>query len=189
MKSFKRNAVILTVLLFVCAAVYLNWTYGQRGEEAADMAMEMAEGENAEVTQADAGLYYTAAQAESTGSTQTTRAYFDTVRLSREQSRSSARETLLSVSAAESAAEDTVEEALDSITQMANWAVLESSLEGEIMAKGYDDCVVFITGEGVTVTVPAPTEGLSEPAVARITDIILGGTEFSAEQLKIIEVK
>ena len=67
MKSFKRNAVILTVLLFVCAAVYLNWTYGQRGEEAADMAMEMAEGENAEVTQADAGLYYTAAQAESTG--------------------------------------------------------------------------------------------------------------------------
>ena len=26
LKVFKRNAVIITVLLFVCAAVYLNWS-------------------------------------------------------------------------------------------------------------------------------------------------------------------
>ena len=26
-KLWKRNAVVATVLLFVCAAVYLNWRY------------------------------------------------------------------------------------------------------------------------------------------------------------------
>jgi hypothetical protein len=29
MKKFKRNAVILAVLLFVCVAVYLNWAYNK----------------------------------------------------------------------------------------------------------------------------------------------------------------
>ena len=35
MKTFKRNAVIITVMLFVCAAVYLNWSYNRNVEEAA----------------------------------------------------------------------------------------------------------------------------------------------------------
>ncbi len=34
MKTFKRNAVIITVMLFVCAAVYLNWSYNRNVEEA-----------------------------------------------------------------------------------------------------------------------------------------------------------
>jgi len=39
------------------------------------------------------------------------------------------------------------------------------------------------------VAVPAPAEGLSAAAVARITDTITGETDFSASQLKIIEVR
>ena len=30
MKGAKKNILILTVLLFVCAAVYLNWSYNNR---------------------------------------------------------------------------------------------------------------------------------------------------------------
>ena len=30
MKTWKRNAVIATVLLFVCAGVYLNWAVNQK---------------------------------------------------------------------------------------------------------------------------------------------------------------
>ena len=32
MKVLKRNAVIVTVMLFVSVAVYLNWSYNQGGE-------------------------------------------------------------------------------------------------------------------------------------------------------------
>jgi stage III sporulation protein AH len=34
MKIWKKNAVLATVILFVCVAVYLNWSYG-RGEASA----------------------------------------------------------------------------------------------------------------------------------------------------------
>ena len=44
MKRAKRNVIIVTVLLFVCAAVYLNWTYNNRWGSA-DEAMVDAEDE------------------------------------------------------------------------------------------------------------------------------------------------
>ena len=36
-RQWKRNAVVATVLLFVCAAVYLNWRYA--GEAALDQIL------------------------------------------------------------------------------------------------------------------------------------------------------
>ena len=42
MKGAKRNIMIITVLLFVCAAVYLNWSYNNRWGTA-DSEMAAAE--------------------------------------------------------------------------------------------------------------------------------------------------
>ena len=41
-KNLKRNIVMAAVLLFVCAAVYLNWSYNSKAGEA-DSAEEMEE--------------------------------------------------------------------------------------------------------------------------------------------------
>lgn len=41
----------------------------------------------------------------------------------------------------------------------------------------------------MTVAVPSPEEGLSQEAVARITDIICSETDYQAQQLSIIEVR
>lgn len=38
MKTWKRNMVVALIMLFVCAAVYLNWSYGQEVEEGAEAA-------------------------------------------------------------------------------------------------------------------------------------------------------
>ena len=46
-----------------------------------------------------------------------------------------------------------------------------------------------VSGDGVTVAVPAPMEGLSEAAVARITDTITSETDYTASQLTLIEIK
>ena len=52
MNKVKRNVITVTVLLVVCAAVYLNWSYNNRWGtadqamvEAEDAAMEQAEEE------------------------------------------------------------------------------------------------------------------------------------------------
>ena len=33
MKTWKRNAIIAGVLVFVCAGIYLNWLYGNKGTD------------------------------------------------------------------------------------------------------------------------------------------------------------
>ena len=43
-KNLKRNIVMAAVLLFVCAAVYLNWSYNRKMGDA-DSAMVKAEDE------------------------------------------------------------------------------------------------------------------------------------------------
>ena len=61
--------------------------------------------------------------------------------------------------------------------------------DAKTLAKEFDDCVVYIGEDAITVAVPAPMEGLSEEAVARITDVICTETSYGPEQLNIIEVK
>ena len=78
---------------------------------------------------------------------------------------------------------------MNAISAMATCSMQEAQIENLLIAKEFTDCVVYIGNDAVTVAVPAPAEGLSEEAVARITDIICNETEYEAAQLSIIEVK
>ena len=72
---------------------------------------------------------------------------------------------------------------------MATCSMQESQIENLLLAKEFADCGVYIGNDAVTVAVPAPLEGLSEEAIARITDVICTETDYEPSQLKIIEVK
>ena len=78
---------------------------------------------------------------------------------------------------------------MNAISAMATSSMKEAQIENLLIAKDFDDCVVYIGNGTVTVAVPAPSEGLTEEAVARITDIICSETEYQAAQLSIIEVR
>lgn len=190
MKNLKRNIVAVTVLLFVCAAVYLNWSYNNRwGDadpamvDAEDAAMTSAKDDNAESAgKTEAG---TETQAENASVSD----YFAAARLSRQQSRDEALGLLETAAYSEDATQDAAGAAMSSITTMASWTVEEAQIENMLLAKDFSDCVVFMSDDTVTVTVPSPAEGLSDAAVARITDTILAETEYTADQLKIVEIK
>lgn len=183
-KNLKRNIVMVAVLLFVCAAVYLNWSYNSKYGEP-DLAM--VEAEDTAVKAADE--QYTQALAEEENEAETAAAYFATARLTRQQSRDEALTLLETAAAGEGASQETIDAAMDSITTMATWSLQESQIENLLLAKDFDDCVVYMSGEGITVAVPAPAEGLSEASVARITDTITAETDLTASQIKIIEVR
>lgn len=197
MKVLKRNAVIITVLLFVSVAVYLNWSYNQESEadgisgNSNDATSVSASDEKEKVGKdKSAGLYYTGDEINvSAGDKSELSEYFASVRLSRQQARYEATETLTAISETESASQEMIDDAVNRIMQLADWTVLESELESLIIAKGFEDCVVYISENGVDVTVPAPVEGLSTASVARITEIITGKTDFPASELSIIEIK
>jgi len=183
-KNLKRNIVMCAVLLFVCASVYLNWSYNNRWGEA-DEAMVEAEDE----AMAAADAAYSEAMADEEAENEVASAYFASARLTRQQSRDEALSLLESAAASESASQETIDSAMESIAAMATWSMQETQIENLLLAKDFDDCMVYISGEGVTVAVPAPEEGLAEATVARITDTITTETEFQASQIKIIEVK
>ena len=57
-----------------------------------------------------------------------------------------------------------------------------------LASKGYEDCVVFMSEDGVSVVVSTGEEGLQTEDIARITDIVKQETGLSAESIKIMEV-
>lgn len=183
-KNLKRNIVMCAVLLFVCASIYLNWSYNNRWGDA-DEAMVNAE----DSAMAEAESSYSEAMAEEEAESETVSAYFASARLTRQQSRDEALSLLESAAASESASQETIDSAMESIAAMATWSMQETQIENLLLAKDFSDCVVYMSGDGITVAVPAPEEGLAEATVARITDTITTETEFQASQITIIEVK
>ena len=186
-QHWKRNLTVLTVVLFVAAAVYFNWSYNQQFG-AADADMVMAEDDAME----KAGVKPEQASEKETESKETEEPvsdYFAQARLTRQQSRDEALNLLEAASSADGASQETIDSAMTAISAMASDSMTETRIENLLLAKGYADCVAYITGDSISVAVPSPADGLTEAQVAAITDVITSDTEFAAAQLKVVEVK
>ena len=183
-QNLKKNIVIATVLLFVCAAVYLNWSYNSKWGDA-DSEMVSAEDDAMDAAEQE----YLSAIADMEMESEMTSSYFAEARLTRQQSRDEALGLLETAAASENASQETIDSAMDSIAAMATWSMQEAQIENLLLAKDFADCVVYMSSDGVTVAVPAPVEGLSEASVARITDTITSETDYTASQIKVIEVR
>jgi stage III sporulation protein AH len=197
MRSLKRNAVIITVVLFVCVAAYLNWSYSKDTADTTEVGVTeptpgqdiFAQNPNANdselgqpaANQDGGDLFYKPASPMA--------AYFAEARLTRQQARDTAVETLAAINDNSGASQTMIDETLAKISAIATNAQSEAELETLIRAKGFTDCVVFISDDGVKVTVPAPQSGLTSVEVAKITDIVTSETSFGVAALKIIEVK
>lgn len=189
-RQWKRNAVVATVLLFVCAAVYLNWRYA--GDAAADQAAEVSsqqQTENGGSTKVlgDASLVGGEVVSAQDEGTTAVSSYFDTARLSRQQSRDNALSLLREAAEQEGAEQAAIDEANQAIQTMAGYTMLESQIENLVIAKGYADCVAFMGENSVSVVVSAAEDGLQTEDVAKITDIVLSETDYTADQIKIME--
>ena len=176
MTKKKRNIIIAAVVLCLCAAVYLNVSYNnQANSEDAFADAALANAKSEEEAQASADDYLSE--------------YFAEARLTRQQSRDEAMKLLEQAASAQTASQETIDGAMNSIAAMASYSMQETQIENLILAKNFADCVAFMSADGITLAVPAPAEGLSAEDVARITDCIVSETDYTAAQLRIIEVK
>lgn len=173
---WKRNAVAAVILVLVCAAIFLNGRYAEKTEKPAKVLgqaqqVDAAAGEAAEVSGEAGGTDY-----------------FASARLTRQQSRDSALSLLKEASENEDVDAETATEAAKSIQTLAAYTLSEAQIENMITAKGYDDCVVFLSEDGASIVVSTGEDGLQTEDVARITDIVKQETGLSAECIKIMEV-
>lgn len=193
MNVWKRNAVVAAVVLFVCGAVYLNWSYQKGQTEAAGKTL--GEAELVSMQTADPLLSASpdpsASPAASAAPSDASKGsgYFDSARLNRQEARDSALSILQEAVADENASETMKEESSAAIQTLANYTVSEAQIENLVTAKGYADCVAFISDDSASVVVSATEEGLTDADVARITEIVTDETGLEASSIKIIEAQ
>lgn len=191
MKMWKRNAVVVAIVLFVGAAVYLNWSYNNQtpGDQDKDDSGSKVLGQSTLVSGSSEGdgddtLASATEDGQSTGT-----GYFATARLNRQQARDNALELLQQAAADEKADQTMVDEANASIQAMAAFTMSEAQVENLVTAKGYGDCVCFISENSVSVVVSATETGLNENDIAKIVEIVMEETGLSADRIKIIETE
>ena len=68
-------------------------------------------------------------------------------------------------------------------------ALSEAQIESLIIAKGYADCVAYMSGEGISVAVAAPEGGLKQTDVALIADIVMSQSDYTLENIRVVEVR
>ena len=196
---WKRNAVVAVIAVFVCAAVYLNWSYEQEaGKTLGESTMVGSEdplvsgntdsSSSSQQNDTDQQGEQSSASGEQTG-TESGDDYFANARLNRQQSRDSALSLLQEAANREDADQTLRDEANQSIQTMADYTVTEAQIENMIVAKGYTDCVAFIGDNSLSLAVAAPEGGLTDADTARILDVVSQNAGFSADQVTIIEVE
>lgn len=186
--KWKRRAVVAAVLLLVGSAGYLNWQYaGDVADQTQGNPVEEKDGSSTRVLGDAALVGGEIVDADETHSV--VNSYFDTARLSRQQSRDNALSLLREASEQENVDQATLDEANRAIQTLAGYTMLETQIENLVIAKGYADCVVFMSENGISVVVSAAEDGLQTEDVAKITDIVLSETTYSVDQIKILETE
>ena len=75
---------------------------------------------------------------------------------------------------------------LDQIVQV---ALSEAQIESLIIAKGYADCVAYMSGGGISVAVASPEGGLQAEDVAVIADVVITQSDYALEDIRVLEVQ
>lgn len=188
MKIWKKNMVAAAVLVTVCAGIYVNWRYADDASTAGLMDTvdtEKVMSDDALVLSEDMAAIAAGEDIDTTATD-----YFAAVRLSRQQARDSALNLLQEamVYSGEQEGVKDVESAME-LEEIVQTALSEAQIESLVIAKGYVDCVAYMSGEGISVAVAAPEGGLQPEDVAVIADIIMTQSDYSLEDIRIIEVQ
>lgn len=179
----KRNAAVAAMAVLVCAAVAVNWRFSaKQGEEAVEEtgtkilgeATLVSGGEENVETAADETAVYTGSD------------YFASARLTRQQARDNAISLLQEAAEQENADTTVANEASEGIQVLATYTLAEAQIENLVIAKGYTDCVAFMGDGSVSVVVASESGELTGEDVAKITDIAMRETGFSASGIKIM---
>ena len=169
----KKHIAVASMVLMLSASVYVNYLYA-----AGDIENFLTAGKN----YGDSILVEGSADEEIFDLA----SFFSEARVSRQQSRDEAVATIENLYGV---AEDDSEEVsvlAEKAGQIAANMELENKIESIIKAKGFEDCIVYISGNYADVMVA--TEGLLPTEAAVIKEAIIQETSVPVENISIVEV-
>lgn len=183
MKIWKKNLIAAAVLVTVCAGIYVNWLYAgdtsaQKLTDTLDAQKVMGE-DTLELTE-DMAAIMNGEQIDTSDN------YFAAVRLSRQQARDEAINLLQEAAAMDGGSKEA--EASQDLEDIVQTALSEAQIESLIIAKGYADCVAYMTSQGISVAVASPEGGLQQEDVAVIADVVMSQSGYTLDTIRVVEV-
>ena len=172
-----KQIMLAALALVVVVAGVVNWHNKGVGDfiptSATDVEYEQIENEN--------NIYGDSVEAGTEAD------FFAQQRVENESSKTKELEINKEILNNNNASKEAKNKAETEISRIAKSIENENSAESLIKAKGYKDALVMIGAD--TVTVIVKTEKLSAQDVAVIKDIIVGQTGYTADRIKISEMK
>jgi len=169
----KKHIAVASMVLMLSAAVYVNYLYA-----AGDIENFLATGKN----YGDSILVEGSADEEIFDIA----SFFSEARVSRQQSRDEAVATIENLYGVAEEDSEEVSVLAEKAGQIAANMELENKIESIIKAKGFEDCIVYISGNYADVMVA--TEGLLPTEAAVIKEAIIQETSVPVENISIVEV-
>ena len=169
----KKYVALASLILMLSAAVYVNYLY--------------TSGELDLVTDANKNYGDSILVDGEAGNVETNVGeYFSAARLSRQQAREEAVQTIKNLYVSEETDDEQSVSLNQKAEEIATNMELENKLESMIKAKGFNDCVVYISDEYADVMVE--TEGLLATEAALIKEAIIQETSVPVENISIVEI-
>ena len=162
----KRNLVVGTMAVLVCAAVGLNWKYSTQE------ALQQAEETGTKIL----------GEATLVSGQEGTELAEDTVY----EGDDSAISLLEDAAKQEDADKEVANQASESIQVLASYTLKEAQIENLVTAKGYTDCVAFMGDDSLSIVVSTADGTLNSTDVAKITDIAMTETGYAASAIRIM---
>lgn len=204
MTKMKTNQkmTMLTLVVALGVAVYLNWEYAKTTDNALAAAAAAPTASPAPITDLlDADAASADAQAGETADKNYGEAqlvsvngqsgddFFEAARLQRSKTRDEALDALQKSLKSAKLTDEEKTELTARLTDQIESITTESDVESLIRAKGFVDCVAFINDGQVNITVMTTSDGLTASEVAQIRDIVLSKCSVSAQNITVVEVK
>ena len=181
MKTWKKNVVAAALLVAVCGGIYINWLYTE-DTAVADLTDTLDEDK---ILSSDLLVMNNDSAILDTDSS-TVSAYFAAVRLSRQEARDNA-VGLLQEAMAYTEGTNTADTNAQ-LEELVQTALCEAQIESLVIAKGYEDCVAYISDGGISVAVAVPEGGFTQSDVAVIADIVMTQSDCPLEDIRVVEV-
>ena len=176
----KKQITMLTLVLALALAVYLNWSFASKDNKVV--------GDNSIQTSSQDDKHY--GDALFVSSTEGDPAkYFAEARLNRETSRAEALDTLQKTLQSTDLTEAEKNSAMQQLASISASIAIESDIESLIKAKGFADCVAYINGDKINVVVKANADGLTTSEVSQIKEIVLSQFDIPVQNITIVEIK
>lgn len=205
----QRKATLAVLSMALVVAVYLNWQYSRTGadihmmtdEASAILDSELAQINEQQSIDFDGDMLATNADTEEEtiknyGDAQlvattekSAQKYFEETRLTRQKSRDEALDILQKTLKNAKISEAEKTQATDKLSNIIKDITTETDVENLIKAKGFADCVAFISDGKISVAVQSRNGELTKQNVAQIRDVVLSKTDIDTHNIVVIEVK